>query len=250
MPIVNQIVQPIVSPIVEAILGTEVINGASFDGTNDYLTRGADLTGNADGKTGILALRIRINAGDGVLGYVTFANGGFFLVSKNAANEIEVSGFNTAAAQILRVRSSGNTLEVVDGYVNIICSWDLAATTVQLYLNDVSDANTIIATNDTIDYTRTAWGIMARNTGANKVTGDLTFYYLNTAEYLDISVEANRRKFFDASGNPVLDVAGDGSSATGTAPILYLAGTYDQWENNKGMGGGMTVTGALTEPVD
>ena len=40
-------------------------NGVNFDGSNDYLTRGADLTGNADGKKGIIYFRFLLNGGDG-----------------------------------------------------------------------------------------------------------------------------------------------------------------------------------------
>jgi hypothetical protein len=65
------------------------------------------------------------------------------------------------------------------------------------------------------------------------------------AEFLDISVEANRRKFINAAGDPV-DLGSDGSTPTSTAPIVYQNGDFTNFETNQGTGGNFTVTGALT----
>jgi len=66
-----------------------------------------------------------------------------------------------------------------------------------------------------------------------------------TNEFVDLSIEANRRKFIDAIGKPV-DLGVDGSTPTGTAPLIFLSGTTIDWHTNKGSGGGFTEVGALT----
>ena len=62
-----------------------------------------------------------------------------------------------------------------------------------------------------------------------------------------LSVEANRRKLFTSDGDPVLSPSGNGS-IDGNQPIMYFAGNFKTWHENKGTGDGMTVTGALTSP--
>ena len=66
------------------------------------------------------------------------------------------------------------------------------------------------------------------------------------AEYLDISVENNRRKFIDADGFPV-DLGSDGSTPTGIAAIMFFSGATVSWHTNDGSGGGFTENGALTD---
>jgi hypothetical protein len=42
------------------------VDAADFDGTNDYMSRGAALTGLSSGKSGIVSLWFRIDGGDGI----------------------------------------------------------------------------------------------------------------------------------------------------------------------------------------
>jgi len=224
--------------------------GASFDGTNDFLTRGADLDGNVDGKQGIFAARIRFNSGDGIQQRLVFSGGGFFDIQRTAANDLQISAFNSAVSLIMNVRTTTNSVRVQDGYVAILGAWDLAAGTIQLYLNDVDDTNIITNVNDNINYTNTQYTFLGRDNATGLADVDCTFFYLNTAEYIDISIPATRRLIFNLDGTPAMSPTGNGSELTGTQPIVYLAGDFAQWENNKGSGGGMTVTGALTQPID
>eukprot|EP00951_Prasinocladus_malaysianus_P002741 scaffold19422_cov43-Prasinocladus_malaysianus.AAC.1 len=58
-----------------------------------------------------------------------------------------------------------------------------------------------------------------------------------TREFLDMSVEANRRKFVSASGAPVL-LGVDGSLPTGNAPDIYLSGDSGNWTSGVNFGSG------------
>jgi hypothetical protein len=55
--------------------------------------------------------------------------------------------------------------------------------------------------------------------GANLLSGDL-FDYWEAHGFIDISVEANRRKFINSIGDPV-DLGADGSNP-GVTPIVFL----------------------------
>jgi hypothetical protein len=71
--------------------------------------------------------------------------------------------------------------------------------------------------------------------------------YLNTKEFLDLSIEANRRKFISAAGKPADDLGASGEGPTGTNPTVFLSGDTVTWHTNKGSGGGFTEVGALTD---
>jgi hypothetical protein len=75
--------------------------------------------------------------------------------------------------------------------------------------------------------------------------GDIADFYL-TNEYLDISVEANRRKFIDASGAPV-DLGADGSTPTGTAPLFFQKGPASSFPTNLGSAGDWTDKGNIAD---
>ena len=95
------------------------------------------------------------------------------------------------------------------------------------------------------DYDEADIGIGGEPDGSTLFDGDLADLYF-TNEYLDISVEANRREFIDASGKPV-DLGVTGTNPTGSQPLLFFSGDTSSWHTNKGSGGGMTEVGALTD---
>jgi len=71
-----------------------------------------------------------------------------------------------------------------------------------------------------------------------------------TNEYLDLSVSTNRDKFaINESGwwRPV-SLGADGSSVTGTQPIVYVGGDYSDWDSGTNLGseGDFTVNGPIT----
>jgi hypothetical protein len=79
-----------------------------------------------------------------------------------------------------------------------------------------------------------------------KTNACLAEVYINLAEYVDLSVEANRRKFISSAGKPV-NLGASGSVPTGTAPIMYFKGPASAFPTNLGTGGNFTVTGTLTD---
>ena len=226
--------------------GHPYVLGAAFDGTNDYLLRGTDLTGNVDSKLGIFATRIRLNGGDGTNQRLYSNSTGSVLLQRTAVNTISLVAKTSVGTTILNAAST-NTVTADGDDHNILIGYNMAGALL-IYVDDADVTNSAIHIDDVIDYTVPEHAIGGSVFGSALSNADINFLYCNWSETLDFSVEANRRKFFDSQGNPVLSPSGNGSEATGSQPLIYLAGDYTQWESNLGTGGGFTVTGALERP--
>lgn len=219
--------------------------GAAFDGSNDYLTRGAGLTGAADGKKGTLVVFCTFAAASSAVEYLLANTGLALALRRNADGTIELLAENSGGTVILDI-STSEAYDATDTLYCIMASWDLATPgSQQLYVNDVSDLVTSTFTNDTIDYTVGNWYIGADDSGANKFGGNLYTVYLDTTNNIDFDTESNRRKFLDDSDRPVF-LGERGEVPSGSQPILFLGNDPNlNFEVNRGSGGGMTVTGSL-----
>ena len=221
-----------------------VVDAVNFDGVNDWLERDGALTGNVDGQKGTLAFWLNMNGGDGAAKNILYADGGFLDCARATGGELHLKLFNSAATTLLDMLST-NTRVAADGWVCVLMSWDLsAALKAHLFFNDVDETNMSVKIEGTVDYTRADYAFGARVAGALKLTGCLSQFYFNPEEYIDFTVEANRRKFVSAGGKPV-DMGADGSGPTGSVPLVFLSGATASWHTNKGDGGGMTENGAL-----
>lgn len=224
--------------------GAYSAQGRDFDGTNDYATRGAELTGLADGKTGLVSAWYRVDGGDGTVRYLLNTGpttAGKFWLYQNASNAIQVTGRNAAGTAILVLQSTA-AYTAGATWLHILASWDLAAGTGLLYISDANaKAGAGTQTNEVIDYTEANFAVGGGTTGGSKLNGCLSEIWFNT-EFLDISVEANRRKFISATGKPV-SLGANGSTPTGNQPLIYMPAGDPS--DNKGTGGNFTITGAL-----
>lgn len=232
------------------------VNAVDLDGTNDYLTRGAGLTGAADSTQGILSFWLRLDGGDASTMYL-FADDSLFVeVARNTSNKIYVNLYGTF---ILLSLTTTSTYTSGAGWTHVLMSWDTNFSAgnklSHIYKNDVDDK---VVSSDpnaaaNVDYTRSNWVIGATAAGGSKLNGCLAEFYFAPGQYLDFSNSANRRKFISAAGKPV-DLGVDGSLPTGTAPIIYLNNPAASFGTNKGTGGNFTITGTLdtasTSPSD
>jgi len=227
-------------------------SATNFDGTNDYIRRAGALTSVTDTDKGILSFWVDLNNADSVLiRFLTAAIAGRGIdVQRSAANALGFSGTNAAGDFYFAESIAG--LIASGGWRHILFAWDtsVAGDIVQGYLDDLAKFSTSpLFRNGDVDYTQTDWGIGATTAGASKLNGCLSEFYFNTDEYLDISVEANRRLFITAAGKPV-DLGADGSTPTGNQPAIYLPNPFGTFEGNAGYGGDFSVTGALTACAD
>lgn len=225
---------------------TYVASAVTFDGTNDYLARAADLTGLADGKAGLISVWLKFAAaGDGasqmILGSNQGASTARFGLQRLAGNLFGVRGRNATGTAIL-ARNSTTNITSASGWVHVIASWNLATPVCQIYVNNVDDQNPSgTLTNDTIDYTTGNAFVGADSGAAAKLNADVADLWFNPT-YLDLSVDANRALFIKNGRpvNPTVPVA-----ALGT-PCILLSGNAAAFATNQGSGLGLTTTGALT----
>lgn len=232
--------------------GPYAVNGVRFDGTNDYISRGGALTGQTSHAAMIGSIWFLADS-DGAnlyLGRGRQATESSRPIEMNRTSSNKVRIILRNAANNIRVHwESDNTVLAASGWNHLLFGINLVATPVaKFYLNDVAQGAPLTGpTTDDI-----AWGSLTNfflgsdSTAGNKWLGDMAEFYLNNGEYLDFATESNRRKFIDASGYPV-DLGADGSTPTGTAPIIFQEGATAAWHTNKGSGGGFTESGALTD---
>lgn len=233
-----------------------LVGAVDFDGTNDYMLRGAGLTGAADGSQGTISFWFRLDGGDAATQYFLANAADKVFVRRTAGNLINIQAGPSTGGALLNI-STVATYATSATWRHFLASWNLATAGARfIYVGDVADLTVTTFTNGTIDYTDTNWAIGATAAGASKLNGCLAELFFHTT-YLDISVEANRRKFIDAALNPV-NLGADGSTPLGAQPLVYQrvadGAAASTFASNLGSGGNFTITGALdvasTSPSD
>lgn len=234
------------------------VDGADFDGTNDWMDHAGGLAGAADSKTGILSCWVRLDGGNGTSMNILGANAAnvIFLLSRISTNVFRIQADNAADSNILHI-SSTSSYTAGATWRHVLASWDLATTTAHLYVGDSADLTTTTLTNDTIDYTLDNWFIAKAAFLASRLNGCVADLYFAPGQYLDFSVTANRRKFISAGGKPVW-MGVDGSLPTGTAPLVYQhldnGEAVANFALNRGSANDFVITGTLdtssTSPSD
>lgn len=144
---------------------------------------------------------------------------------------------NTNSAVYDSTNSAGNT--IADTWVHALYAYNRSTGARMRYINDV-DKSSDTAGPTGFDLKLTAAALQLPPTG--DTTTGFSLVYISTG-FLDITVEANRRKFIDALGKPV-GLGADGSLPTGVQPEIFA--DDGNIGNNLGSGGNATVTGAPT----
>lgn len=137
---------------------------------------------------------------------------------------------------------------VGDTWYHVLAAWDWTASRLQFYVNGVSlNTSGFLFTGATkFDFggaNFNLFSVAATAGGTSLMTGDIGHLYLNVAETLDLSIQANREKFALA-GQPVY-LGGNGQLPTGNTPAWYYDGDPSTF-GNKGTGGNVALTGTLT----
>jgi len=226
--------------------GGAIVNAVNFDGTNDYLTRGASLTGAVDGKEVTVSYWMKVAADGPTLTVLNNPTASASVLASRNGNNKAIVQFNTSAGGIAWYIVPTQTTKIVDGWVHVLASGSTATSVSSMYIDDVlvvpSDSGMVA--DALIDFTKSEWFVGAAVTTASKFNGDLAELWFDDV-FIDLSVVANRRKFITSTLKPV-NLGSDGSTPTGTAPLIYLSGDTATWHTNKGTGGGFTENGALT----
>jgi hypothetical protein len=216
-----------------------IANGVTFDGTNDFLTRGGDLTGNVDSKKATVSLWFRRNS---FVNHHSFynLNNRWSLYINGTTDRILINGRNASNVSILNLNTNATFTD--SGWHHLLLTFDLSDPAKRhLYIDGASDLQVSTYTDDLIEFTQTTHAV------GDKFDGDIADLWIDIDTYIDLSVAANREKFIK-SGKPVY-LGVDGSAPTGVKPEVFLSGATSTWHTNDGAGGGFTLNGALTDAV-
>ncbi len=227
-------------------LGTNTYNwpsSASLDGTSDYLNRGADLTGNADGTNGTVSVWFR-HAVSGIEQYIVGSSnfGQHFLVYIAADDKVTIDGYTNSPAGIgLRLKSA--TAYADTNWHHLMASWSIRDTAKRhLYVDNTQDLSAVVYNNTVLAYASGNWEVGARGDGQSKFNGCLFDPMLWLSTYTDLSSATTRSNFI--AGGFAVDPGSTGTGPNGVQPIIYLRG----WNGtNAGSGGFFTVNGTLSD---
>lgn len=223
------------------------VDAVSFDGTNDYLVRGAALTGVADSGTFIFSCWAKIDStGPFLLQLIGNQSSTVQIV---AGGEVAPTAYDSGVANGLE--NGGATNVIDDAWHHILVAGKASTSELSVYIDGALDsgAASVIGSPSAFNFADTDWAIAADNGGGSMNAVDMAEVYFAPGQYLDFSVSGNRLKFRSAGGKPV-DLGSDGSTPTGVAPAVYLhiddGEAAANFANNAGSGGNFTVIGSLT----
>lgn len=217
--------------------GGYTANTVSYNGSSQGLSK-TSITGLADGKQGLLSFWIKINGGDGTVFDLIQTATPHFRLTRNGANHFEITGSTSAGTTTLDIETSV-TWTTSATWHHVIASWDLTGSgTRHLYVDDAENVNVFTFANNAINYTDGTW--LMPNTDANACIAE--FYFTTT--WLDVSIASNRR-LFDTGGSPLhpISLGSNGSTPTGSQPIVYMKDPAATAGNNSGSGGTFTING-------
>jgi hypothetical protein len=217
--------------------------GIDLDGAADSYTHAGDLAGNANSQLGTVSFWFRIAGGDGGFRVILDNTTSRFIVILNNTNTLQIRGRDVGNVIRLNLVTTPTYL-AGSGWHHCMASWDLSVPVRHIYIDGAIPAlgtDTTSAINN-IDYTRNAWAYGAAQAGGSRWNGALQEGYFNFAEYVDLSVEANRFLFRHPNGQPPF-IGATGQLPTTNQPILYLVEEAGVFANrgSDGTAGWVTV---------
>ena len=228
-----------------------------FSGT-PYITRGADLTGISDGNTGLISAWVKFGS-DGSSEYLWGAttDNNEIQVYRRSDNTLWVNIQDTGNNGDLFLKTS-ETITVASGWTHLLISWDVSAGYSDIYINDSQSSLSLdTTTSGGLDYTHSNHNFFASDSGDSSevFNGEAADFWLTVNQTrFELTTESNRRKFISSDGYAV-DLGSDGSTPTGTAPLVFFH--LDRGEAataffaNAGTGGTTSLSSSsLTEGSD
>ena len=162
------------------------------------------------------------------------------LVGRDASGNL-----NLYIESLLNANGQFDSTSRSTGWNHVLCSGNLATSTAHLYANGVNilDTTSDHYVNSDIDFTGDFY------IGGTSLYSEIAEFWLDDS-FIDFSSSTNREKF-RSSGGAAVDVGSDGSTPTGSAPLVYLHldsfETGNNFASNAGTGGDLSViAGALT----
>jgi hypothetical protein len=202
-----------------------------------YLARSGSLTGISDGKQFTFSFWFKSQNGNTA---AIFSSDRGVLLLRTQNNEVSLTLQNSSENNVYRMTTSYTFLDKLWYCVNI--SGDLTDTSKRhVYINGVAQSPTYSTyTNDNIDFTRGDYEIARDNNSAgDNLNGELSDFYFDTT-YIDLSAD---NPFYDSDTDKPKALGIDGSTPTGSQPILYFPMSADNPGANYGSSDDFTETG-------
>lgn len=247
--------------------GTQIIGSApppAFEVDAVTMDDGDWISGNqtiTDGPEGSFVLWVKINLPTAVqIGLFSNVDSYFGIGLTDSGNVSNTYFYNSAATLFFQL--IGATPIPDDSWIPIFVSWKTNLTAGNklgnFYAGDV-DIGTVFSDSDgsfSVGYDNQPFFVGRHDFENYNFVGDMAECWFDDS-YIDFSVEANRRLFYSATGKPV-DLGSDGSTPTGSQPIIYLSvrpgDVAADFATNRGSGGNFTQNGTLavasTSPSD
>jgi len=192
------------------------------------LTRSSPLTSISDSKQLTFSLWAKLPHGSSsgtIFKFPLLGNTSFHIINRTL---MRYRSNNTQGSTIVDI--SIDTIMIRDSWLHVIISFDLTDVNKRhVYINDKPASVTYsVYQNETMPLTGSDWSI------ASSFDGCISEFWLQGGLYIDLDVEANRRNFIDADGNPV-DLTGYEN------PDIYLKSNAANAGNNSGAGGNFTI---------
>lgn len=221
--------------------------GIDLDGAAAY-TRAADLAGSADSPRGIISGWFRVDGGNGTARSIISNTNARMLVRLDALNRLQI--YVRTAGNVIVVESlTTPTYLAGSGWHSVAMSWDTTVPVKTVLVDGAVPALTTDTANaGVLDYTRPAWTFGNFIGGISFWDGGLHGWYVNTAEYIDLTAAVNQVEFRHPNGQPPSLLA-DGSGPTGTQPIMYMVEEGGVIVN-RGSGGVFVTVGAPAVSAD
>jgi len=214
-----------------------------FDGTNDYLTRASNLTGNTNNKTFTFSAWVwsSSTSTSATTIYSAYDPSSVFTrfqVGLNG-NQVRVLGYDTSNNLVLQASGTLLGISKANTFYHVLFSMDMAnEANRSIYVNDVSVLDSVAAyVNSNIGFA-TSTHYVGALAGTPTLGARFSNVYFDKT-YRDMSITANRRLFITADLKPAA-----GQAALN--PILYLPMSDPTTVGtNAGTGGNFTLTGTV-----
>jgi hypothetical protein len=205
--------------------------GAGCFRGDQYLNRGADLTGNANSKVCTLSFWFKYGSW-GARGVIHEFGGAWNSVYFDTDDRITFVA-NDVSGSLAPVYMKSSVVPRDHVWHHYVFAFSLGTTNItRCYVDGVNvpGANQSAPTNTVIGWAGRGAYILGRSydTDTYYQVGSLAEFYFNNKEFVDVSIPSNMAKFRNAAGKPV-NLGPDGSWVTGNKPIVYFR--YDPFKD-------------------
>ncbi|MEC9346062.1 MAG: DUF3168 domain-containing protein [Pseudomonadota bacterium] len=222
------------------------VGAKSYDGTNDFASKPGTNGASSKQFTFVCALNFASPAAGLQYIWAVGSGGNRLSIYKNTStNTLAIEGFNSIGTRVLFATSTTGISAAIGAWAVLMISVDLATPgSLRVYLGHTALPMAVTTFTDATMATASNWEFGGRSAGSNKIAACVSHLWYANGQYVDLGVEANRRKFIDQFGRPV-GLGDTGDLPTGTQPHLFAPNGDPS--TNLGSAGNMTITGALTD---